>query len=292
MPKHIAKFPRNEALAFAKKILSLNTIEEVIKLLRSKAKEFPKSPKKIGRREYFLRLAKGFKQKKNCMTIFGMDGNAKLPFVSFSTLPIVTCPGHGDCANWCYSLKSWQYPNAYARQLQNTLLLKFFPEVIAQAFLELPQNITLRLYVDGDFGSLKDVEFWMSLLSQRQDIQAYGYSKSWDELWAFHEKYCEWPENYTLNISNGGIEREVSQNKMIGLPITRGQFFGIPTSYKKKKGFAKYDDPEYHREVRRAAEEQGLGKVMSCPGKCGDCTGIGHACGQRGLKSLIVISVH
>src|SRR5262249_38268511 len=39
-------------------------------------------------------------------------GNAKLPFWAFSALPIVTCPGAGECARWCYSLTSWRTPGA------------------------------------------------------------------------------------------------------------------------------------------------------------------------------------
>ena len=53
-------------------------------------------------------------------------GNSKLPFLSWSTLPGVNCPGAGDCwldgTGFCYSPKSWRYPAAFARQLQNTIL--------------------------------------------------------------------------------------------------------------------------------------------------------------------------
>ena len=37
--------------------------------------------------------------------IFNRSGNEKLPFVTFSALPIYTCPGAGECAGWCYSFK-------------------------------------------------------------------------------------------------------------------------------------------------------------------------------------------
>lgn len=55
-------------------------------------------------------------------------GNGKLPFMSYSELPMATCPGAGDCAvysqqtaGWCYSFKAWRYPDAFARQFLNTL---------------------------------------------------------------------------------------------------------------------------------------------------------------------------
>ena len=42
--------------------------------------------------------------------IWSLNGNIKLPFAAFSTLPQVTCAGAGDCLNWCYSFKAWRYP--------------------------------------------------------------------------------------------------------------------------------------------------------------------------------------
>ena len=40
--------------------------------------------------------------------IFKHDGNGKLPFYCFSSLPGVTCPGAGSCLDWCYSFKAWR----------------------------------------------------------------------------------------------------------------------------------------------------------------------------------------
>ena len=50
-------------------------------------------------------------------------GNSKLPFLNFSTLPIVTCIGAGICKKYCYSFKAWRYPASFLRQVQNTLLM-------------------------------------------------------------------------------------------------------------------------------------------------------------------------
>lgn len=66
-------------------------------------------------------------------SVWNVDGNNKLPFASFSVLPIVTCPGASECITYCYSLKAWRYPASFFRQVQNTLLLAHNRDVIAQA---------------------------------------------------------------------------------------------------------------------------------------------------------------
>lgn len=85
--------------------------------------------------------------------VLAETGNVKLPFVSYSELPGVTCPGAGACLvsydhygrvaerreenlvrvrrklptlpapekGWCYSFKEWRYPDGYGRQFLNTL---------------------------------------------------------------------------------------------------------------------------------------------------------------------------
>jgi len=69
--------------------------------------------------------------------IIAGKGNQKLPFAAFSTLPMSTCPGAGTCSvsvdtsagkfsspsgtGYCYSVKAWRYPDAWARQFRNTL---------------------------------------------------------------------------------------------------------------------------------------------------------------------------
>ena len=56
-------------------------------------------------------------------TIF-TQGNNKLSYLSFSTLPIINCPGASECLTYCYSLKAFRYPGAFFRQCQNTLLMQ------------------------------------------------------------------------------------------------------------------------------------------------------------------------
>ena len=233
-----------------------------------------------------------------------IKGNMKLPFYSFSVLPIVTCPGAGECAEYCYSLKAWRYPQAFYRQVFNTLCIRFFPEIVEKAFLGLPSKqktrvfdeyakeyITVesdkpthvRLYVDGDFDSLGTVEFWFNLLEKRPDLRVYGYSKSWVELLAYRGAF---PSNYKLNLSSGSLHADKVKEAVKRLPITRGEFLAVPVE---KRLAGKYDNPEYKRAVLQSAGTRGF----ICPGKCGTCTKKEHACGSDRFQDIpVLIGIH
>lgn len=211
---------------------------------------------------------------KSPRSIFILKGNSKLPFATFSTLPGVTCPGAGECLDWCYSYKAWRFPGAFTRQCQNTWIVRKRPDLIVQAFNALRDGVTLRLYVDGDFDSPQTFRMWMRLLASRPAISAYGYSKSLDII---SENKNFVPSNYTLNLSSGSrFDDENLVNDLQSNGFVRGRFVAVPIGQK-----TDYTDPNYHRAVRSAASEAGLGKVFSCPGKCGSCTSVGHACGTR-----------
>lgn len=216
-------------------------------------------------------------------TIIKLDGNSKLPFCTFSTLPGVTCPGAGACLNFCYSFKAWRYPGAFCRQAQNAFLMRYHPDAITQAFNALPVGIDFRLYVDGDFASSSDVAFWFGLLQSRPDVKAYGYSKSFDAILDHQRPY---PANYQLNLSGGHNATLATVNWMKALPITRGEFIAVPIGRKVKS--TDHGKPETNKAIRAVA-----GKVFPCPGKCGSCTGQGHACGMPKLKGVtIAIAMH
>ena len=218
--------------------------------------------------------------------IFKLDGNSKLPFAAFSSLPGVTCPGAGECLNWCYSFKAWRYPAAFARMTQNAWLLIHKPQTITEAFHALPKDITIRLYVDGDFASGSDVSYWMERLRARPDIQAYGYSTSFKEILTYYREWPYFPKNYILNLSGGHAHDIDTVEKMKTLPITRGTFDAVSIGRKVKS--TDHGKPETNRAIRAAA-----GKVFPCPGKCGTCTPKGHACGSDRFRGIpIVIAVH
>jgi len=233
--------------------------------------------------------------------VFAIDGNNKLPFSAFSSLPIITCPGLGECLKWCYSLKAWRNPHAFMRQLVNTLRLVDGGQHIVKAWQALPANDIVRLYVDGDIDSNKTLAFWFSLLEMRPDILAYGYSKSWPLFLSWEAKGRSFPSNYVLNLSGGSKYSKDMRQQMEQLPIARGEFLALKTSVKMPKGKTSQEIrqspewPAYAAAVRQAAAAAGMGKVYVCPGKCGDCTlakPVSHACGNLKVGIPVVIGLH
>ena len=163
--------------------------------------------------------------------------------------------------------------------------MKFRPDLIEAAFMEMPQDTTFRLYVDGDFHDSTAVDFWFRVIAQRPDVNVYGYSKSWDLLAA-----RTFPANYWLNLSSGGKHQTTTAAELGANPQTRGEFLAIETGYHGERGFARYQDPAYHTAVRAAAKAAGLGKVFSCPGSCGDCTPNGPACGIPQFVGITIVN--
>ena len=230
------------------------------------------------------------------------EGNSKLPFLSFSAMPgFAFCPGSGDCQQWCYSFSAWRYPAAFCRQAQNTLLLssnagRASITSALNAQLRRPkykalEKVDFRLYVDGDFRSVEDINFWMSLISSNPKLATYGYSKSFREFLdydnALDRRGATWPTNYVLNVSSGhrhtpGIVRAIE-----ALPITRGRFIAV--AMPKRARSTDHGDRDHQKELR-----DHYGKAaFTCPGSCGTCTPSGHACGSKRFNDVdIIIAAH
>lgn len=226
-------------------------------------------------------------------------GNPKLgdAIVGWSTLPDITCPGAGSCLEFCYSFKAWRMPDAYFRQLQNTILVMRQSPYIVEAFDKLPQNADLRLYVDGDIDSVDTLEFWHRLLLTRRDIKAYGYSKSWQ---IFREYTGPIAPNYWLNLSSGSKYEGDTEMKlaMLKLQSTRGEYIAISGLGKnqhrempeEKRSMAW---SQWSKRIKELARAQGHTKVFVCPGNCQTCIPTGHACGSERFKDItIAIGVH
>lgn len=234
-------------------------------------------------------------------SVFRLNGNSKLAFAAFSTLPGNTCPGAGDCLDWCYSYRAWRYPAAYFRQLQNTVLMRSEAgrARIASEWRQIGQNgqnRTVRLYVDGDFSSVTGLEFWMDLCHERKDLQIYGYSKSWSEFLMLDKLGYTWPSNYMLNLSSGSRHDESVRNAMMKLPVVRGDFVAVEVDREHiRSGAYRGKDREGSGEYRKAVRAAlGGGKVFACPGSCRDCMPKGeHACGSPRMQGTpIGIGVH
>ena len=231
-------------------------------------------------------------------SIFKVDGNSKLPFVAFSALPGKDfCPGAGDCLAWCYSFRAWRYPAAFARQVQNTMLLsqmdgdfdimEAFRDTCAAMVKRGVPNFTVRLYVDGDFRHKDDVLFWADLMRRFPHIDFYGYSKSFRVLLSYHALGFGMPTNYTLNLSGGHNADEDTVQKMRALPYVRGEFKAVSIGRKVKS------EDHGTRATNAALRAAYKSKAFPCPGKCGACTPRGHACGSKAFKGVdIIIAAH
>lgn len=228
-------------------------------------------------------------------TVFAR-GNSKLPFLAWSSLPGVGfCRGAGDCLNFCYSFKAQRYPAAFARQAQNSWLLAsaegcgHIVTALDDATLRYaPTGVDFRLYVDGDFSSLADVDFWMTVIRSRPWLRAYGYSKAFRELLSFDATQgALWPANYMLNMSSGHRHGPGIVRAMRALPIVRGDFVAVPMAQLPRH--VDHGNRE-HQAALRAAHGS---KAFTCPGKCGSCTPTGHACGAERFRGVtIIIAAH
>lgn len=211
-------------------------------------------------------------------------GNSKLPFYSFSVLPGVSCPGAGECLAFCYSPKAWRYPAAFFRQLQNTILMRFNFREIVKETLRIPKGSTVRLYVDGDFANQSDVNNWFHCMSEFPELEFYGYSKSLQLIADYNDDF---PRNYKLNLSSGHNASDSVVQSIKALSIYRGEFIAVNTG--KKIRASDYGTKETNDAIRSKFTE----KVFPCPGKCGECTSVGHACGSEKFKGkIIAIAVH
>jgi len=226
-------------------------------------------------------------------TVFARDGNGKLPFLAWSSLPGVGfCPGAGDCLKFCYSFKAWRYPAAFSRQAQNAWLLDSASgrrEILAALDqFKVPGTLDFRLYVDGDFGSVKHVAFWFDALLARPWLAAYGYSKSFKQLLAYTGQY---PNNYLLNLSSGHKHTPETVRAIKRLRIVRGEFIAV--SLGRKVSAKDHGKRAHNAELREAFSRTDNRKAFTCPGKCGTCTPRGHACGSPRFANVpVIIATH
>ena len=212
-------------------------------------------------------------------------GNGKLPFLAFSVLPGVSCPGAGDCLDFCYSFKSWRYPAAFVRQAQNLVLVRENRPAILADLDKYWQDtpVDFRLYVDGDFDSIATVNFWWQALADRTWLRCYGYSKSFSQILRAKKA----PKNYRLNMSSGHKHTRQTVQKVSALECTRGYFVAVDMG--RQVSSSDHGDKAHQSRLRKAYGR----KAFTCPGKCGECTPAGHACGSARFNDIdIIIAAH
>ena len=278
------------------KIIASEPLAVIQEKIRSIALRIKKSSNGNGWKENLQKILFFLRTGNPVFNVFMPDGNKKLPFYAYSTLPVVNCPGRGECAIFCYSLKAWQYPAAYCRQLQNTIIERFFPDILYRETEKIPEKSIVRLYVDGDFSSRKMVEKWFNIMDKNPSLKFYGYSKSWDEL----HGHGHYPENYKIRLSSGGKIRRITGQKMSELPIFNGHFLAVKIDADDipKKNSVKFSLPLYHERVRQAGSELLDRKIFSCPGSCGSCVkdiqgNNSHACADSRFRTIpIAIGIH
>ena len=227
---------------FAVKILVAQTgrdMDNAMTYIRDNVSKTPFIEKRLAKFEKFLLT--GVPQ----FSIW-TEGNSKLPFLSFSGLPgKFTCPGAGDCLTFCYSFKSWRTLSPFMRQLQNEILVRRNDKAITdQLDAQLRRRkysgrlVNVRLYVDGDFSSQDDLDFWLQIIRDRPSLRVYGYSKS---LHLFLNG-VDVPFNYKLNLSSGGKFDHLHESFIKDrLGWVRGRFTAVPTVHRRMDKLDKAD---------------------------------------------------
>jgi len=290
---------RKECLEFVR---AIDNCEKIKALLRACIASNPARLEKRGTWEYYAsRLLASIENdfKTLAFSVFAKNGNKKLPFYAFSSLALADCPGKGDCARFCYSLRAWRYPAAFFRQLQNSLLMRYKLDAIETHFNAIPKNKTLRLFVDGDFKDVETLRFFMDRCKARPDLQVYGYSKSWKEFLKLNSSGYSWPENYLTNASSGSRHEKTGiANAFLALPVVRGDFRAVKVDKKWITERAYQDKTkEGSKSYRRDVFEKlkiNYKKAFACPGSCGNCLPAGrHACGSKDFTGVAIgIGIH
>jgi len=240
------------------------------------------------------------KGKINNISIFS-DGNAKLKFLNYSTMPKVNCGGAGSCLSFCYSFKSLRNPNVVARWVANTILENHAFEIIEDSLRwnlgrkiykreDKDQVVDFRLYNDGDFQSLDKMLSWFDILNKFPTLRAYAYSKSLHLFKNFIDEYgaVNIPKNFLLNLSSGvhpiykPLKKVLSQYDFV-----RGDFIGLPMDKKVKPTDLTKEDK---KELRQKAKSLGFQKTFICGGICQTCTNQGHACGMSKFKNVTIVT--
>lgn len=149
-------------------------------------------------------------------TTYLSPGNAKTGDTCSFDLPArSTCPGKSAfCARACYAAKLSEVRPSVGHKYERNLIFAESGNFVSHLIREIPRRATVRIHVSGDFYSVGYVRRWIEIVSTRQDVEFYAYTRSWSipELWEVIQELAEYP-NITINLST---------DKETGSPIYMG----------------------------------------------------------------------
>ena len=141
---------------------------------------------------------------------------AKAGAPCWSIAPVVSCAGAGACKNYCYSLKAWRNPCAYARQIQNTIIAAlavklgnrredFIRAIVKLADMHAKRGYKhIRIHVDGDMFNIEYLKIWTEIAQECTDTVFYAYTKAFEVFKGYGDLYGEitMPDNLTVRLSS------------------------------------------------------------------------------------------
>jgi hypothetical protein len=98
--------------------------------------------------------------------------------------------------------------------------VRFNREAITQALAAIPGNFEMRLYVDGDFASMQDVDFWMTSGNPHKS-RLTGTAKLCAVVGL---QPCQYGLRTTCLTFQAATMQALKWSNMKACPITRGEF--------------------------------------------------------------------
>lgn len=116
------------------------------------------------------------------------NGNSKLgKGIGKVSLPaVITCPGRGDCEQFCYAAKLMMRFPAYNQSIEtHRQILEGNPEgykVTVIADIQKAGYEVVRVHESGDFYSLEQINLWHQIAVALPEVTFYAYTRSWTQV--------------------------------------------------------------------------------------------------------------
>ena len=168
-----------------------------------------------------------------------------------------TCSYHCEtCHNACYAFGSARLHHNKVIQAwgENTLLLRSgklkeaIRSYIARVNKDKEKIKTFRINVSGEIQSSKELELWNDIAKEWPGIKFGLYTKNFEALEEFMDKYKDTAENFAINISQW-----------------HGCADSIIEKYKGKLNVFEYDDSNLKHNTLSEEEKRRLEAIPKCP---------------------------